>query len=64
MDRSEYIALYHAVTVAEMRQAISTLEDDDLLVPNQVSNIAVVRDDEFFAYVDLNQNARLVKVDC
>jgi len=49
--------VYHAVKVAELKAAILELRDDDLLVPNEVRNLAIIRDGDFVGWIDFGQGA-------
>lgn len=45
----------HEATVAELRAVLAdpALRETDLLVPNQVKNLAIYRDDDFIGFVSL-----------
>jgi len=44
------------LTVKQMREMISELEDDDLLAPNRVGNLSIFRDNEqsMIGYIDFH----------
>lgn len=63
--RREIDGYYHAVTVAELKRTLEGLTDTDLLVPNQVYNLSVLRrqpsgDLRGIGYIDLGSMAHLV----
>lgn len=43
----------HEITVAQLRELLLQLKDDDILIPNTVANLAVVRNDKYIGFVDL-----------
>jgi len=42
------------MTVGRMREALSGLEDDDLIYPNRVGNLTVCRGKDYIGYIDFN----------
>lgn len=50
----------HEVTVYRLRQLLSGLKDADVLVPNELRNIAVLRDGNYIGHINLlKDQARL-----
>ena len=45
--------LNHEITVAKLRELLGQLRDTDVLAPNQVYNLRVDRDGDYFGYIDL-----------
>ena len=47
------------LTVAQMKEILSQLYDDDIIVPNRVGNLSVIRDAErrMIGYIDFNEEA-------
>jgi hypothetical protein len=52
---------WHSITVANLRALLATplLLDTDVLVPNDVNNLAVFRGDEYVGYIDLGDDETL-----
>jgi hypothetical protein len=50
---SHHIPPRHAITVRRLRELLLELEDDDELVPNQVRNLAILRNDKYFGFINL-----------
>lgn len=48
-------ARWHTITVARMRELLADerLLPTDVLIPNQVRNLAIERDESYVGYVDL-----------
>jgi len=42
------------LTVKKLKEILSQLDDDDLLIPNRVGNLAVVRGAEHIGQIDFN----------
>lgn len=51
---------YHAVRVDELRHALNGLAAGDMVEPNHVQNLVVIREGEYVGYVDFGDAARLV----
>lgn len=49
----------HEMTVAELQGLLTQLRDDDVVVPNAVANLAVVRKGAFFGYVDFGMHKQV-----
>ncbi len=47
------------LTVAQMKEILSQLDDEDALFPNRVGNLSVIRDSErrMIGYIDFNEEA-------
>ena len=43
----------HCVTVALLRALLDELRDTDVLIPNQVANLKIIRDGWYIGFVDL-----------
>lgn len=48
--------LEHCITVATLRELLSELREDDILIPNDVGNLAIERNGLYIGYVDLGAN--------
>ena len=55
-------ARWHTITVGKLREILSDpyLNDDDVLIPNAVKNLAVERAGEYVAYIDLGADEAVV----
>lgn len=42
----------HEMTVSKLKELLSTLEDTDILVPNAVRNLLIVRKDKSIGFID------------
>jgi hypothetical protein len=63
MGAYERWGFYHAVTVAELRTALNQLHDNDVLVPNEVKNLAVIRDFVQTGHIDFGNYAAVESYD-
>ena len=45
--------LQHRTTVAKLRSLLAQLQDSDVLIPNQVQNLSIVRDGEQIGFIEL-----------
>ena len=45
------------LTAKRLREILSQLDDDDLLIPNRVGNLAVTRAAKQVGYIDFNEEA-------
>lgn len=52
-DDDDELAIVHSITVAELRGLLSRLKDDDVLYPNRVRNLLIVRDGASIGFLDL-----------
>jgi hypothetical protein len=43
----------HEITVARLKELLADLKDDDLLIPNAVRNLSIIRDEKEFGFIDL-----------
>jgi hypothetical protein len=43
----------HSITVADLKSILEQLESNDVLIPNAVGNLAIIRNEEIIGYVDL-----------
>ena len=43
----------HWVTAGQLKELLATLRDDDVLSPNMVGNLSIVRGEDFIGWVDL-----------
>jgi hypothetical protein len=48
----------HEMKVSELKKIIEQLQDDDLLVMNEVRNLAIYRRDTYIGFIDFNINER------
>ena len=42
------------MTVERLKAILSEIEDEDLLIPNRVGNLSVVRNDKYIGFIDFN----------
>jgi hypothetical protein len=42
------------ISVKQLKSILNTLQDDDLLYPNRVGNLSVVREDVQIGYIDIS----------
>lgn len=42
------------MSVEQMKKCIEQLEDTDLIYPNRVGNLSIVRNSEMIGYIDFN----------
>lgn len=49
--------LEKSIPVARLKEILSQLEDTDLLYPNRVGNLSVVRGDQQIGYVDIGSES-------
>jgi hypothetical protein len=47
------IDIRHRITASELRHLLTQLRDDDVLEPNAVGNLRIIRDGESIGFVDL-----------
>lgn len=52
----------HKITVAQLRRLLTELRDDDVLIPNQVANLTVIRYGRYVGYVDLLDPVQHVEI--
>ena len=43
-----------SILVAQMIALLNKLEDNDILMPNRVGNISVIRDGDFIGFIDVS----------
>lgn len=47
--------LKKSISVENLKKALEKLEDDDILYPNQVGNLTVVRNGNYIGYIDISE---------
>jgi hypothetical protein len=52
----------HEITVAQLRRLLDNLRDDDVLIPNDIMNLAIYRGREYAGYVDCLQGNQHVEL--
>jgi hypothetical protein len=50
---TESIDIPHEVTVGRLTELLAQLREDDILVPNSVRNLLIVRDNRSIGFIDL-----------
>jgi hypothetical protein len=45
----------HLITVRALRDLLDDLQDDDVLTPNAMGNLAIHRDGQYFGFIDLRE---------
>lgn len=54
MDKDEpEFSIVHEVSVAELREALDRLLPDDILFPNQVGNLTIMRNGAYWGFINL-----------
>jgi hypothetical protein len=52
----------HEITVATLRELLTQLEPEDVLIPNVVGNLKIVRGGTYIGYVDLLKDLASIDV--
>ena len=58
----DFYLIDHEITVARLKKLLSLLKDDDVLIPNRVRNLTIVRNDKYFGFIDLLKNDTHVEI--
>lgn len=56
------MSLQHRTTVAKLRSLLAQLRDDDVLEPNAVQNLAIVRDGAQIGHIELHHFHESVEI--
>lgn len=54
-DESEFL-IVHEISVTELSEALGRLRPDDILFPNRVGNLAIMRSGVCWGYINLLKN--------
>lgn len=49
----------HSISVKRLRELLDALRDEDLLVPNQAVNLAILRDEKYIGFVNLLEGSAM-----
>ena len=60
--RARASGIEHLITVGRLRELLSLLRDDDVLIPNKVANLKIERDGAYVGYVDLLEGQQCVEL--
>lgn len=52
----------HEISVAKLRELLAMLEDDDVLIPNAVANLKIVRGDRYVGFINLLKDLQGVEM--
>lgn len=53
----------HFITIEQLISLLQQLYPTDVLVPNDVHNLAIYREGSYIGYVDFNENAQQLELD-
>lgn len=62
MNEDFYKGIEHEITVGKLKELLAQLQDDDVLVPNQVRNLAIFRGNEQIGFIDLLTGSQEVEL--
>jgi hypothetical protein len=51
-----------AISVVKLRAVLEYLKDEDLLFPNRVGNLAIIRNNNYIGFIDIGEELIDVKV--
>lgn len=51
----------HRISVSGLRELLSGLRDDDVLIPNECSNLAIMRNGEYVGFIELLEGRHRVE---
>jgi len=57
-----WFSLGHEITVEKLRGILSQLRDDDLLLPNRVQNLTIIRGGCYIGFINLQKNLEEVEI--
>jgi len=56
------IDISHEVSVKKLKEILSELLDDDVLIPNAVGNLALIRNGEYAGFINLLKDLQCLEI--
>ena len=52
----------HSISVGQLKELLGLLEDDDVLIPNRVANLTIIRADAYIGFINLLEGGQEIEM--